>query len=114
MKIKIKDMKANAIIGIYDWEKKQKRPLLLNFEIEVDSKTAMQTDNITDSFDYSIMEEIAAFIETTKFGLIEKLAGEVLKKIINAPHVKKVTVEIDKPKALNCSDSVSITASMKK
>ncbi|MHA1539722.1 MAG: dihydroneopterin aldolase [Alphaproteobacteria bacterium] len=114
MKIRIKDMRVDAVIGIYDWEKEKKRPLILNFDIDVDSDAATKSDAIEDSFDYSAMEEIAAFIEATKFGLLEKLAGEVLKKVIALPHVQKATVEIDKPKALACADSVSIIFSMER
>ena len=110
MIIKIKNIRLRTIIGINDWEKKNKQELIINIEIEFDGKKASKTDNIDDTVNYkTINKKIIKFVEENNFNLIERVAGSIADVVLEDKKVIKTTVRVDKPGALRFTDSVSIT-----
>lgn len=109
MILKIKNLRANAVIGVYEWEN-SKRQIIINAEAEIDGCAAAKSDNVTDTLDYekisySILEEV----EKTKFRLLEALAAHLCRKVMEDKKVLRVTIEIEKPGAVRIADSVSVT-----
>ena len=52
MIIKIKNLKINASIGIYDWEKNSAREIIINVKMVVNEESSTITGNIFDTVDY--------------------------------------------------------------
>ena len=48
----IKHLKIETIVGIYDWERKIKQPVILDLEMATDVSKAAGTDKIDDALDY--------------------------------------------------------------
>jgi len=97
MKIKIKDFKLKTNIGIYDWEKKFEREILINLEIDVGYSQSLYSDSIEDTVDYEIIyNQIKNLVNTKKFKLIEKMAQEIVDLIMLDLRIKKIKIEIDK------------------
>jgi len=110
MIIKIENLKLRTIVGIYEWEKKTKQDIVINVEIEFDGAKAIETDNIEDTVDYkTITKKIIAMVEGSQFNLIERIAGEAIKIVMENKMVDKAAVRVDKPGALRFTDSVSAT-----
>lgn len=110
MIIKIENLKLRTIVGIYDWEKKTKQDIVINVEMEFDGAKAIETDNIDDTVDYkTITKKIITMVEGTQFNLIEKIAGEAMKIVMENEKVEKASVRVDKPGALRFTDTVSVT-----
>lgn len=110
MIIKIDNLKLRTIVGIYDWEKEKKQDVVLNIEIEFDGTKAIESDSIDDTVDYkSITKDIIDLVEGTEFNLIERIAGEAIKIVMQNEKVQKASVRVDKPGALRFTDSVSVT-----
>lgn len=115
MIIKIKNLRANTILGIYEWEKKCVRPVVYNIEIEFDPAQVLKTQRVEDTVDYdTLSKQIVSFTESRSFELVESLAQQVLDKIMAHPLVIKARVEVDKPGAVFAADSVSVTCSAQK
>jgi FolB domain-containing protein len=112
MVIRIKDLKAKTRLGIYDWEQKRKRPIILNLAIEIHAERASQSDNIEDTLDYDLIERtILGLLENTSYKLIEKLIADVAERVLSLDtRIANVMVEADKPGALTAARSVSIAA----
>ena len=109
MIIKIKDLKVQTIIGVYKHEKLKKRPLVMNVEIET-SLYKKGSDKLKDTLDYDqIADMLVKHTEQSRHNLIEKLADELLAKLLQFKGVKSVKLEIDKPKAIKKAQSVSVT-----
>ena len=107
--IRITDLLLRTIIGIYDWERETLQDVLINITIEVDSEKAVKSDNVKDAVDYkAITKKVIAFVEKSKFHLLEKLTEEVLNIVMKNPKVLAATVRIDKPQALRFAKSVSV------
>lgn len=110
--IRIKNLRLRCIIGIFEWEKKEKQDVILNVTIDFDAAQSSQSDHIEDTIDYKeITKKIIDMVENSSFNLLEKLAMQVLNIACAHPLVNQATVEIDKPGALRFSDSVSLTLS---
>ena len=110
MIIKIKDLRLRAIIGIHEWERKNKQDIIINVEFEFNGSHAAQSDNIDDTVNYKgICKNIIELAENSEFNLLEKLCDKVLQIVMKDHRVKKGKVEIEKPHALRFADSVSVT-----
>jgi len=112
MEIKIKNLRLRCIIGIFDWERTTLQDVVINASIEFDGDKAAQSDKIEDTVNYkSITKNIIELVESSQFFLLEKLGNEILQLIMADSKVKQACVEVDKPKAVRFSDSVSVTCS---
>lgn len=111
-KIHIKNLKLRAIIGIEEWERKNKQDIVINILIDFDATKSAQTDDINDTVDYKIItKKIINLVETSNYFLLEKLTDNILKIVTNNKKVLAATVRVDKPFALRFSDSVSVELS---
>ena len=107
--IRITDLSLKTIIGIFDWERKQKQKVVINVELEFNASKAVKTDQVKDTVDYkTITKKIIRHVEGSKYFLLEKMTDSVLKIVLKESKVKKAKVRIDKPGALRFARSVSI------
>lgn len=110
MIIKIENLRLRTIVGIYEWEKKDRQDLVINVELEFDGSRASDSDNIEDTVDYKkITKKIIKFVEGNSFNLLEKIAGGIADISLENMNVYKSVVKISKPGALRFADSVSVT-----
>lgn len=111
-RIRIRDLQARCILGIYDEERREKQDIVLNIVMYADLRNACISDRIEDTVDYkTIKKGVLAFVETSECFLIEHLAEEVANRCLANPMVQRVDVAIDKPGALRFARSVAIEIS---
>jgi FolB domain-containing protein len=110
MILRIKNLRLVAILGTFDWERETPQALRASVTMDVDAEAAAAEDDLTLSVDYAALsDEITAMVKQTRFFLLEKLAGEILKLALADPRVRWAKVELDKPAALPAAESVSVT-----
>ena len=112
MLIRIKNLRVRTIVGINVWERNRKQQVVINVEMEVDERKAVDTDSLEYSVDYKkttkrIIQETAE----SKFHLLESLSHRILSLVMEDARVRKATVEVDKPRALRFAESVSVVCS---
>jgi len=113
--IRITDLKLRTIIGANDWERDHKQDVVINITIHFDDSKAKKSDDLKDTVDYkTICKAIIKMVEASSFFLIEKLADEIMKIVLNNKLIMEATVRVDKPFALRFADSVSIEINQKK
>jgi len=102
-------LKIDAIIGIYDWERKTKQAVILDIEMAHDIQKAAATDDIEDTLDYkAVSKHVISFVEQSEFFLVEKLAEEIvstIRKEFNVPWVKLI---LNKKGAITGASDVGI------
>ena len=109
MKILIKNLKVETIIGVHAFEKLQPRPLFITLEIEFDGTKASKTDAISDTPDYDpISKMLIAETENSRFELIEKLAVHLLYKVMEDERISYAKIEISKPGAIPAAETVCV------
>ena len=80
----IRELRAEAWIGIYEWEKLKPQTLDFNLEIGVDTHRAGSSDNISDTVDYGkVVERIRADLKDQHFKLLEALAEHIAKVVLH-------------------------------
>ena len=112
MKIHIKNLRIKTIIGINDCERADKQAVIVNVELELDASRTTQSDRIEDTINYkTLTKRIISEVELSEFYLLEKLAGHILKIVLEDKKEIRGTVEVDKPHAVRFPDSVSVSCS---
>ncbi|WMY97472.1 MAG: dihydroneopterin aldolase [Arsenophonus sp.] len=93
----IKKLTVFTIIGIHDWEKKNRQKLIINIKMKTDISKALQSINIKDCLDYEVVTKtVINFVENKKFLLIESVAQEIAKMILKKFKTSWVRIEIFK------------------
>ena len=71
----IRGLRIETIIGIYDWEKTVKQPIVLDIEMSTDVARAATTDRIEDAVDYkAVSKRHKQLVGEGRFELVETLA----------------------------------------
>lgn len=108
-RIFISALTAEAVIGIYDWERHVKQRLEIDLEMSFDLRTAAGSDAIEDTLNYkSIAKRVLAFVEASSFRLVETLAGEIARIVLEEFQVARVKVTVHKPGAIRHSRDVGV------
>lgn len=111
MLLKIKNLRLQTIIGIYDWEQDIQRDIIINAEIELKNEDILKTNNLEDSLDYEEIVNKIKDLTKNKFDLVENFANEIANIIISYKNVKRTKVEVDKVGAVDKLESFSVVIS---
>lgn len=105
----IEGLKAQAVIGVYDWEKQIKQELVFDLEMEHDNRLPAATDDLSKTLDYeAISNFILAFCDERQFELIETLAEHLVGDLIGQFTLNAVTLTLRKPGAVAAAQAVGV------
>ena len=108
-KIFIRGLKTEAIIGIFDWERQVKQTVLIDIELSADNRKAALSDSVDDTLNYKrVAKRVLAFVEASKFHLVEALAEHVAMLILEEFGVAWVSIVLSKPGAVRSSRDVGV------
>lgn len=100
---------AEAIIGIYDWEREVRQRVEVDLEMWVDLTAAAASDSIDDTLNYkAVAKRVLAFVQDSRFRLVEALAGEIARILLAEFPVARVRVTVHKPGAVRHSRDVGV------
>jgi dihydroneopterin aldolase len=100
---------AEAIIGIYDWEREVRQRIEVDLEMWVDLRAAAASDSIDDTLNYkAVAKRVLAFVQESRFRLVEALAGEIARILLAEFPVERVRVTVHKPGAVRHSRDVGV------
>ena len=102
-------LSAEAIIGIYDWEREVRQRIEVDLEMWVDLRAAAASDSIDDTLNYkAVAKRVLAFVQDSRFRLVEALAGEIARILLAEFPVARVRVTVHKPGAVRHSRDVGV------
>ena len=105
----IKALKVDAVIGVYDWERDIRQPLVLDLELASDTRRGAATDAIEDALDYAaISQAVLALVSASSFQLLESLAEAVAALVLEDFQVPWLRLRIGKPGAVAEADDVGV------
>jgi dihydroneopterin aldolase len=108
-KIFIHALKTEAIIGIFDWERQVKQTVVIDIEISADVAKAALSDSIDDTLNYKrIAKRVLAFVEESKFHLVETLAEHIAMLLLEDFGIAWVRLWLSKPGAIRSSRDVGV------
>lgn len=105
----IEDLRIDAIIGIYDWEREVKQTIALDIEMAADNTKPASTENIEDALNYKdVAKRMIAFTEESQFQLVETLAERLVEIIMCDFNVPWCRLKLSKLGAVTGSRSVGV------
>ena len=108
-KIIIKGLEAEAVIGVYDWERDITQKLLLDLELDWDNRPAAAGDDLSLALDYDrLSQRLLAFISASQYGLIETLAEAIARLIHDEFSVNRIWLTLYKPGAVKAARTVGV------
>jgi len=81
--IYISDLRIEAVIGVYAWERQLKQVLIFDLELGTDIRKAALTDSVADTLNYKdVAKRVMAFVTDSRYQLVESLAEAVAELIL--------------------------------
>ena len=105
----IEALEVEALIGIYDWERRIRQPLLFDIEMHFDNRVPAASDDIADTLDYkAVSKRVIEYVSQSDFGLVETLAERVAAIILDEFGVARVRLKLGKPGAVRGARAVGV------
>lgn len=108
-KVFIRGLKVDAIIGVFDWEKKVHQPLIFDLEMAWDIAQAAATDNLDFALNYqAVTEHIEAFVAKHQFQLLETLLEKLAADLRAAFNIPWLSIAVEKPAVVPQAKAVGL------
>jgi dihydroneopterin aldolase len=105
----IEQLTVETVIGVYDWERDIRQKVVLDLEMDSDIRGAATADDVAKTFDYEAMaKRVITFVEASRFALVETLAERIAQLILAEFAIARVTVRLNKPRALRSAAGVGV------
>ncbi len=105
----IEGLKIDTLIGIYDWERRIRQPLLFDIEMAFDNRVPAASDDIALTLNYkAVSKRLIAFVSQSSFGLVETLAEHCAQLILDEFDVSNVRLKLSKPGAVRGAHAVGV------
>jgi len=105
----IEGLEIEALIGIYDWERRIRQPLVFDIEMTFDNRVPAATDAIADTLNYkAISNRIVEYVSQSGFELVETLAERVAQILLTEFGVQRVRLKLSKPGAVRGARAVGV------
>ena len=105
----IEGLEIEALIGIYDWERRIRQPLVFDLEMRFDNRVPAASDDIADTLDYkAVSKRLIAYVGASSFGLVESLTEHCAAIIREEFGVAWVRLKLSKPGAVTGSRAVGV------
>ncbi|MBB3167064.1 dihydroneopterin aldolase [Simiduia aestuariiviva] len=108
-RIVIEGLRAQTVIGVYDWERCLRQELVFDLCLATDIRPAAASDDIGLTLDYkTLSDRIIEFTESTDHQLIETLAEQVAALLQTEFRVRWLSLKLSKPGALPRASNVAV------
>jgi 7,8-dihydroneopterin aldolase/epimerase/oxygenase len=108
-KIFLRELTCEAIIGIYDWERRVKQTVVIDIEIPSDVRRAAAADAIEATLNYKkVAKRILEFVAQSQFHLVETLAEHVALMVLKEFKLDWIRLTLNKPGAIRGSRDVGV------
>ena len=98
--INIDDLRVEAVIGVYDWERALRQQLLLTIALDFDNAAVARAGSLDASHDYAqICEVLRAWASDWQGELLETFAEDVCALLHERFDACTIALRVDKPLA---------------
>jgi 7,8-dihydroneopterin aldolase/epimerase/oxygenase len=105
----VRDLRIDAVIGVYEWERNIRQTLIFDIEMAVDLDRAAASDDIADAVDYkAVSDRLRAFVDASRFQLVETLAVRCAALVRDEFGVAWLRLTVNKRGAVGAGTDVGI------
>jgi dihydroneopterin aldolase len=99
-RIELTGLRAFGHHGVLEHEQRDGQTFVVDLTLELDLSAAAVTDDLAATVHYGeLAEQVVRAVETTRFDLIEALAGHLAELVLTDARIAAVTVRVAKPQA---------------
>ena len=108
-KVFIEGLEIETLIGIYDWERRIRQPLVFDLEMAFDNRKPAASDDIADTLNYkSVSKRLIEFVSQSEYQLVETLAERCAQIVLEEFGVAHVRLKLSKPGAVRGAKAVGV------
>ena len=105
----VRSLEVKTVIGVYDWEREIKQPVIIDLDMATDFRRAVETDDHQHWLDYRIVcVLVAEFIEGSDLKLLETMAEAIATLVRDEFRVPWGRVLVGKPAAITGARAVGV------
>ena len=105
----IEGLEIEALIGIYDWERRIRQTLVFDLEMAFDNRVPAASDDIEDTLNYkAVSKRLVEYVSQSDFGLVETLAERCAEIVLNEFKVERLRLKLSKPGAVRGARAVGV------
>ena len=107
--IYLHDLKIDAVIGIFEWERRVRQTITLDLDMAADIRKAAASDSIVDTLDYkAVSKRLIDFVGHSDFHLVETIAERVADIVLTEFNVAWLRVRVNKKGAVRGAMDVGV------
>lgn len=108
-KVFIRGLKAESVIGAYEWERGIRQQVLIDLELSTDFSRAAASDALPDALDYAaVSAAVIGAVEAASYQLLEALAEHLATLVLTHFSVQAVVLTLTKPGAVPAAEAVGV------
>ena len=105
----IEALRVETVIGVYDWERRIRQPVVIDLEMGADVARAAANDDVADTLDYkAVSKRVQQFVGESSFLLVETLTERIAALVLDEFPVPWVRIRLNKVGALRGAAGVGI------
>ncbi len=105
----IRELRIEAVIGIYAWERSVRQCVVLDLEMATDIRAAAQSGSVSDTLDYhAISTRLDSYVREQQFELLEMLAERCAELLMREFGVAWLRLRAAKPTAIAAAQAVGV------
>ena len=102
-------IETKCMVGVWEWEKQITQKIVVDLDMKADIATPAASDELGDTLNYkAVAESVIEMLEASRFQLIETMAEEVAKLVMDSFSVTWVKVRINKGGAVKHVRNVGV------
>ena len=107
--IRIRRLRVPCIIGTTELERARRQEVLIDVSLQLGLSAAGRSDRLEDTVDYSeLAARLTAQASGSSFQLLEALAEALASTCLADPRVRRVEVQVEKPRAVPLARSAAV------
>ncbi|KAJ3339685.1 trifunctional dihydropteroate synthetase [Gonapodya sp. JEL0774] len=108
-RIMVDRLSVRSIIGLDSWERRRPQPVTISVAIHTNIRDAGNMDSLARSISYAhVAKAVTELSETSQYATVEELAARIAELCIADYQAPKISVKVEKPKALLHASKVSM------
>lgn len=97
-KVFIRGLAVDAVIGVFEWEKQVRQPLVFDLEMAWDIRQAARTDDLAFALNYqAVTEFVETFVREQHFQLLESLLERLAEQLLATFGMPWLRITVEKP-----------------
>jgi dihydroneopterin aldolase len=113
--VRIQNLRLHTLLGVYEKERRAKREVVFNVELEVSKDCSGVSDFLDSAVDYAaVRDKLVAVAERSEARLLEHLAHNALDALLDDQRITSVVLTVEKPAALRMAEGVSVIKSWRR